>query len=119
VVSVPALIGVAYVEANWGRWLCRCPQPFCHNAMQVWPGQTEFACLGLDSCGLRCEIVWPANRALIEQILELRRDVTQRSWLPGESVTDLMLENVHLGWPPLPQPDRAFSLADPQPAIGA
>ena len=32
-----AIAGVAYAEANWGRWLARCPRPLCTNALALDP----------------------------------------------------------------------------------
>lgn len=88
-----AIQGAAYAEANWGRWIVKCPVSWCDNAMQVERGQLDFCCAGLDSCGCLAEITWPADPAAIEMLLEMRPAKKTRNWVPGESLEDLIAEN--------------------------
>ena len=98
--------GVAYVEANWGRWIARCPRPWCTNALQVWPGQQQMVCAGAGGCGWEADLVWPADPDAIELILSARPVERTRNWLPGETLADLLAENAVHGltpaeWEPL------------------
>lgn len=107
-----ALEGVAYAEANWGRWIARCPEPWCTNAMQVDRGQRTYVCCGLGGCGVGVELVWPADPAAIELVLSMRPVPGTRNWLPGESLEDLLAENaVHGILPPGLPGDRPTVVA--------
>lgn len=88
-----ALVGVAYAEANWGRWIARCVRPWCTNAIALLPGQVEFRCNGADSCGLDAVIVWPADPEAIEVVLAMRPVRRTQNWLPGETIERLLAEN--------------------------
>lgn len=88
-----AVPGVAYAEANWGRWIVRCPRPFCTNAIQVHRWQQRFLCAGPGSCGWSTVIDWPADPEGIETLLLMRPDMTKRNWVPGETLQDLLIEN--------------------------
>lgn len=92
-----AIPGLAYAAANWGRWIARCPSGLCTNAMLVARGQTAFACEGPGSCGWTSPIAWPADPAAIELLLRRRPDVQTRSWEPGETLEDLLVENAAHG----------------------
>lgn len=92
-----ALPGVAYAEANWGQWKARCPRLWCTNAMPIDRGQEQFACLGPDSCGWTGEVAWPPDPDAIETLLLMRPVPRTRNWLPGESLEDLLQENVAHG----------------------
>jgi hypothetical protein len=92
-----ALTGIAYVEANWGRWVARCPRPLCTNALAVEPGQLLFVCTGLGGCGIDAPVVWPADPQAIEMILEMRPVSRTRNWVPGETLEDLLAENAAHG----------------------
>ena len=89
-----ALVGVAYAEVNHGRWIARCPRPYCTNAMQVDRGQATFGCVALDGCGWIGELVWPADPDAIEALLAMRPVPGTRNWLPGETLAQLLAENV-------------------------
>jgi len=101
------------VYANHGRWVADCPRPHCGNAEQYgWDmyrtrgGLTEssFRCREeRGGCGLVCEAVWPAKHADIEWILQQRPAVATRNWLPGETLLDLMNENLEHGIAPMSQ----------------
>lgn len=88
-----ALAGVAYAEANWGRWIARCVRPWCTNAVALEPGQVEFQCAGADSCGMSAVIVWPADVDAIETVLAMRPVRRTQNWLPGETIEQLLAEN--------------------------
>jgi len=88
-----AIAGVAYAEANWGRWIARCPRPWCTNALALEAGQLEFACLGLGGCGATAEVVWPPDPQAIAALLAMRPVQGTQNWLPGETLEDLLAEN--------------------------
>lgn len=93
------LRAVAYVSL--GTWVARCPRPWCVHADHYGPGpntgrvggltKTHFHCL---RCGLTCDAEWPPNAADIEFLLAQRPMYETRNWLPGETVDDLLVENV-------------------------
>lgn len=85
--------GVAYARANAGRWVVDCPRQFCGSALKLNPGD-GFRCW---ECGTSADVVWPADSAAIEQALMLRPNPGNRNWVPGESVLDLLLENLRHG----------------------
>jgi len=92
-----ALSDVSYVEANWGRWVARCPRPWCTNALQVSLGAEVMTCAGLGGCGAHVELVWPADPEAITLLLSMRPVERTRNWLPGETLADLMCENAAHG----------------------
>ena len=89
-----AVCGLAYAEANWGRWVARCPAGLCTNAVQIRRWQERFECEGAGGCGWTTELVWPPDPEAIEVLLSHRPDVKTRSWVPGETIRDLLQENV-------------------------
>lgn len=93
-----AIAGVAYAEANWGRWVARCVRPWCTNAIALEPGQVEFLCIGgPDACGYSTVIIWPPDPQAIEAILGMRPVRRTQNWLPGELLEDLLAENATHG----------------------
>lgn len=86
-----ALDGVVYAEANWGRWVGRCPARFCFSAMQLQRGQPAFRCA---DCGTGADVVWPPFAEDAETLLMMRPDPTTRNWVPGEDLHDLLHENI-------------------------
>lgn len=97
-VAVP---GLAFAEANWGRWVARCPAGLCTNAVQVVRRQGSFECAGAGACGWTSPLVWPEDPEAIEVLLSMRPDARTRSWVPGETLRDLLQENlVHELVPP-------------------
>lgn len=93
--SLPAPAGQSWVRANWGRWVADCPSPWCTSAMQVWPGQLHSRCR---DCGTPIgPLVWPADPEGVEAILTMRPDEKTRNWEWGETVHDLLLENIAHG----------------------
>jgi hypothetical protein len=95
-----AIPGMAYAYANYGRWVVDCPRPWCTNAMQVRRGQTQFACLGPDSCEWTAPIVWPPDPDAIEAILAVRPANSVRNWTVGETLAHLLEENAVHGFLP-------------------
>lgn len=92
-----ALKGVAYAEANWGRWLAKCPRPYCTNAMGLEMRQDVFVCEGLGACGFVADVIWPPDPQAIEAILGMRPVARTQNWLPGETLEDLLTENAAHG----------------------
>ncbi len=102
------LVAVAYLACD--VWVAHCPRPYCrgaeHHGVQdsgIGPvvgglGATQYVCIQG-----RCKGVYPARwpdpemRAGIERLLALRPDWATRSWLPHETLADLMLENAEHG----------------------
>lgn len=129
------LVARAYVSA--GVWVADCPQLWCVHADHYGPGpqtgriggltRTAFSCL---YCGLRCRAEWPANAEDIWAVLAWRPMPETRSWMPGETLEDLVIENAAHGLgPALPGvagitildgrfADRALVAAGPRLAIG-
>lgn len=94
-----AVPGLAYAEFNgvWGSWIVRCPAPWCWNAMLVDLGQPEYRCEGRGACGFEAAVRWPADPMAILTVLAMRPDPRTWNWLPGETVEDLITENVSHG----------------------
>jgi hypothetical protein len=96
-----ALPGTAYAEANWGRWIAKCPNPHCANAMQLRRGQAVYECpKELGGCGDEAPIQWHIDAILIERILMARPVERTRNWLPHETIADLLQENLTHGHSP-------------------
>jgi hypothetical protein len=91
-VSTPAFV-------NHGRWVVRCP--FCAGAQLAHPDRTDrFFCIDClnDLAGRQwISVTWPDDVSAIESVLELRPEVTTRSWWPHETVEDLRAENIAHG----------------------
>lgn len=77
---------------NHGRWLADCP--VCNGAELVVPGR-PFRCQS-KPCTAVAEVVWPPakTQAAIERLLALRPNPANRNWAPGETLKQLMAENV-------------------------
>lgn len=96
-----AIPGLAYAEANWGRWVARCPSGLCTNAVQLTRWQERFECAGPGACGWTSPIAWPSDPEGIEVLLAMRPEAKTRNWLPGETLQDLLQENaIHDVLPP-------------------
>lgn len=106
------LTAVPYL--NHGRWVAQCPRPYCTNAEafgRVLPGDGQPGGLRSDhfecragiygGCGLRCGVDWPSHIVEIEALTMSRPAPVTRNWRPGESLADLMRENVENGLVPL------------------
>lgn len=99
----------AVVYMNHGRWVARCPRPYCTNAEQF--GQCQdgtvgglaegrFRCrLEQGGCGLTCHAQWPDAELIpqVEQLLLARPVPATRNWEPGETLSDLLGENFEHG----------------------
>lgn len=104
---------VAYAEVSWGIWLANCPRPGCANAEHFGKHPdsghvggltgTAFKCgtVPVGGCGLTCAAVWPDNVADIERLLLMRPIPSTRNWRPGETLNDLLAENIEHGVIPL------------------
>lgn len=88
-----AIAGVAYAEANWGRWVARCVRPWCTNAVALEVGQQGFICIGLGGCGASVDVVWPPDAQAIEAILAMRPVARTQNWTAGETLEELLAEN--------------------------
>lgn len=89
-----ALRGYVYARVNWSRWIGDCPSPFCQSAQQMSPGWRWFRC---EDCGADGEMVWPKMVDDIARLLLMRPNPINRNWHPGESLSDLMRENMEHG----------------------
>lgn len=108
------LRAVAYV--NHGRWIARCPRPFCNSAEHAGKDPTTGHVGGLTGigftcaeCALVCAADWPPNVDDIEMLLSLRPVPATRNWEPPETVHDLLAENSTHGVFPPPDDPRAIS----------
>jgi len=90
-VTTVSLRNATYARCNWSRWICDCPSPFCLSALQMVPGQMLFRCY---ECDTEAEVVWPAMVAEIERLLIMRPDPFSRNWDWGETLHDLLNENM-------------------------
>ena len=79
-----------YARLNHDRWLADCP---CNGAELVTPGHTMLC----GSCGAEHQVVFPDNPEDLEAVLAERDDTTKRNWNPGETVADLIVENIEQG----------------------
>jgi hypothetical protein len=101
--AVPVLIhrhhGAVSAYINHGRWVADCGYEHCRNALQLEYGDPGFLCLGSGGCGRAFDVVWPSPEMArtIVGILVHRPAVYTRNWLPGETLTELMIENITHG----------------------
>lgn len=92
-----------HVRANWGRWVADCPAPWCLSAMQVWAGDRHTVCR---DCGTPIpDLIWPADPEGVEALLSQRPAVWTQNWHPGETLHDLLAENLQHGIMPPIDPD--------------
>lgn len=92
--------GTVFPRVHHSRWIVDCPdRDGCGSALQLNRGEREFQCW---DCGEQAEVVWPANAVDIETMLLMRPHRKNRNWNPGETLHDLLLENLANGvHPPL------------------
>lgn len=91
---MPSAMGVgATVEArvDHGRWIADCPS--CPSAQDVTPADPRFWCPTCGSGDVWHRVVFPKNRAAIEEVLDLRPLAQNRNWRPSETLADLKREN--------------------------
>ncbi len=82
---------LAKARINWGRVIVDCPNQHCRSALALPPGWPLYVCWDCPAIG---GIVWPDNLADIAAVLWLRPDPFTRSWEPGESLEQLVAENI-------------------------
>lgn len=99
------LAAVAYV--SWGIWVAQCPRPDCLGSEHYGHAPITGHVGGLTSqgfrcnrCGLVCRSVWPDNLSDIEWVLSQRPLPETRNWLPGETLDELLGENIGHGIAP-------------------
>jgi hypothetical protein len=83
-----------HARIEYGRWLVLCP--VCKGANDVHPGEPVYLCT---SCGWPENLVpvlFPEKRIEIERLL-IKRPIHNRNWQPGETVADLVLQNLQHG----------------------
>ena len=97
---------LAVVILNHGRWVAACPRPFCGNgecAGTCDDGSTggldlrdgTFHCREVyGGCGITCPAQWPPNVAEIEALVMPRPVPATRNWRPGETLSELLQENM-------------------------
>ncbi len=83
--------GWARARINWGRIVVDCPSPICKAALTLPPGWPVYDCWECPAVGA---VAWPANLADIASVLWLRPDPFTRNWEPGESLEQLVVENI-------------------------
>ena len=113
--------GTVFARAYHSQWIVDCPdQVDCGSALRMRPGEVEFRCW---DCGAEAEVVWPPNREDIETMLLMRPHRRNRNWNPGESLHDLMYENLAHGIsPPVTQEllgKPVFAIAGDRIVLGA
>lgn len=101
----PLPAAVAFAEIYWGRWVVRCPNPHCDNALMLPFGHPVYECAGPYSCTTRADVVWPPNPGDIVRILAMRPAPRNWNWVPGETLHDLLEENLRHGILPA-RPDQ-------------
>lgn len=82
-------------EINHGRWIVRCP--YCSGAELADTADPRFfclSCLNEEAGGKWLPVQFPANREELEKALLERKQVETRSWLPHESLTDLLAQTL-------------------------
>jgi hypothetical protein len=111
-IDTQALPSFAFV--NQGRWITSCPQPRCPGTSFVWiNGPYQFLCNVCANLGIRCRwrpVIVPNDWRDIERVLFERYVPVERNWTPGETLDDLLAQNLVLGYPIPPEmADRAES----------
>lgn len=84
---LPAFVGA-------GKWKVLCSNPTCRGAELVWEEGLMLcaSCLNDHVAHQFLRTVFPKERVAIEQLLELR-PLSNRNWLPHESLDELRAEN--------------------------
>jgi hypothetical protein len=86
-----------FVYANEGRWIVECPD--CRGAQLACLTDPRFmchCCANIGNSGHWRPVVWPKNKARLEKILHAR-DIVNQNWYPGESIRQLVAENLEHG----------------------
>ena len=80
------------VVVNHSRWIVQCP--ICNSAQVAARDDHRFFCIECENGGRGwVTVIWPEDADAIEEVLMLRPDRNTRSWVPGETVEDLLAEN--------------------------
>lgn len=94
----------ALVRVHWGRWIADCPRPGCTNSEHHGADPVTRHVGGLTGsafrcahCSLACQAVWPPNVDDINTLLSQRPVPSTRNWLPGETLHDLLVQNLEHG----------------------
>jgi Zn ribbon nucleic-acid-binding protein len=88
--------GTSLAYASFGRWVAECSNPHCDSAVddetQLWKFAPGFQCV---ECGHKTEVIWPAAEMVygVERLLLLRPARKYQNWFPGETLTELQMEN--------------------------
>ena len=101
-----------FARVNQGRWITDCPQERCPGTSYVWiNGPHQFLCNVCANLGIRCRwrlVIVPSDWNDIERVLFERYIPTERNWSVGETIDDLLAENLMLKYPIPPEmSDRA------------
>jgi hypothetical protein len=85
----------AYV--NEARWIVECP--FCASAQVGSPEDPRFLCVEcvnapVDGAYVHVRYPSPSGRAEIEEALAARPHRANVNWVPGETVTELIAQNI-------------------------
>jgi hypothetical protein len=87
------------VFVNQGRWMTACPGPNCGSAQVASETDHRFYCATCENdfiAHLTLPVIWPVERESIENLL-LPRPVLNQNWRPGETIEDLINENINYG----------------------
>jgi hypothetical protein len=90
--------GAVTAEVNDGRWIVKCPD--CTGAMAGEPSHPFFmcdACWNIGNSGRWYSVTFPVNRVALETELLKRPLTSNRNWLPGETLADLVAQNLEHG----------------------
>lgn len=96
------VLGLVRAFVNHGRWLASCPMQGCNAAYIVSSADPMLFCA--ECGGGWWRVVFPLDKRAIEEQLLKRpgksnpfADVETRNWIPGETVEDLVRENLSRG----------------------
>lgn len=91
----PHAVAPIYARVEIGHWLAQCGTPYCRDALRLAYG-SGFLC---PTCGVAQDVIWPtpADAHRIVELLRYRPDWATRNWLPNESPTYLLTENLAHG----------------------
>ncbi|MEE8466452.1 MAG: hypothetical protein V3S68_08250 [Dehalococcoidia bacterium] len=96
-------------RVDLGRWIVSCED--CGSGVCIEPDVPVFMCPKCDRSGKWRPVVMPSDREQIEEILLMRPGFREsnlnRFWFPGESVNQLVMENVANG-AAVPESRRAW-----------
>jgi hypothetical protein len=103
---------------NWGLWVAECPQAWCNGVDHYGPGPNTGRIGGLGErtfrcprCGHETDAVWPEAADDITALLAQRPMVENRNWLLGETVDQLLRENINHGiLPPTLEPGTGLRI---------